>query len=279
MQVAVLSGKGGTGKTTIAVNLFNILDNAILLDTDVEEPNTELFLKGVKTKTYPIIKQHPIINYDLCTFCGACGEHCNFNAIIPTKTKVLVYDDLCHDCGLCALVCPQNAISYTDKIIGDINQYQTNHKTYYTGQLKVGEVSGVKIIKALKSRVSSDLTTIIDCPPGVSCSTVEGIEGSDYAIVVTEPTPFGLSDLKMVVELLNTHQISFGVVINKSNLGNDDMHTYLNNNQIPIIEEIPFDKGYAKTYSTGDLISDFFPAFKEKMINIQLYLEGEQYHE
>lgn len=265
MNVAVLSGKGGTGKTTVAVNIFNVLKKGVLIDTDTEEPNSHLFLDGTIVNTYDVKKNHPVINMETCSMCGKCGSHCHFNAIIPTKKKILVFEDLCHDCGLCQIVCPNGAISYKEKAQGTITKYQYKNKDVYSGKLNIGEVSGVRIIEDLKRRVAKEELVIIDSPPGVSCSTVASIEGADYAIVVIEPTPFGLSDMKMVVELLREKQIPFGVVINKSGLGNMCVSDYLEEEQIELLTKIPFKKEFAVLYSEGKIISDYSDLFKEKI--------------
>lgn len=279
MKIAVLSGKGGTGKTTLSVNLFSYLKEGTLIDTDTEEPNSHIFLQSITTEKTDVLKNYPVVDYDKCTFCGKCGDHCNFNAIIPTKHKVIVFEDLCHDCGLCSTVCPQNAITYQEKPIGQIyaNKINTNNKQFQYGKLNIGEVSGVRIIEQLKKQTSNEETLIIDCPPGVSCSTVAAIEGVDYAIVCAEPTPFGVSDMKMVVELLREEAIPFGVVVNKSGIGNDEIYHYLDNENIELLANIPFTKERAKLYSTANLIVDYDEDFKERIKTIIKKTLGEQY--
>ncbi len=269
MKVAILSGKGGTGKTTLSVNLFSVLHKATLIDTDTEEPNSQIFLKGSITEKDEVLKEYPVVDPDKCTLCGACGTHCNFNAIIPGKEKVLVFEDLCHDCGMCQLVCGVDAISYKKKSIGQLyKMHSTPKKHYYYGKLSVGEVSGVRIIDALKESSKNEELLIIDCPPGVSCSTVSALNGVDYAIVCAEPTPFGLSDMKMVVELLREMRIDFGVVVNKSGLGNDDIYAYLDEENITLLANIPFTKKRAVIYSKGELIAEFDAEFASIMKDI-----------
>lgn len=278
MKVAILSGKGGTGKTTLSVNLFSYLNKGVLIDTDTEEPNSHLFLHGTLTKETDVLKGYPVVDYDLCNFCGACGDHCNFNAIIPTKTKVIVFDDLCHDCGMCSHVCPTNAITYKEKPIGAISTYKlSDTKQFHTGKLNVGEISGVRIIEQLKDLTKNDNLVIIDAPPGVSCSTVAAIRDVDYAIVCAEPTPFGLSDMKMVVELLREEAIDFGVVVNKSGIGNDDIYDYLKEESIPLLAKIPFTKERAYLYSNSKLIVDHDPIFKDLIKTIIIKTVGETY--
>lgn len=276
LNIAVLSGKGGTGKTTLSVNLFNVLNRGVLIDTDTEEPNAHIFFTEQNEMDYSVHKNYPVIDYDKCSFCGLCGEHCNFNAIIPTKKKVIVFDDLCHDCGLCQIVCKNDAISYKSKEIGKITtKVLNNRKLFHTGKLNIGEVSGVRIIDDLKTRISLDNTTIIDCPPGVSCSTVAAIKDVDYAIICAESTPFGISDMKMVVELLEDQNILFGVVVNKSGLGNNDIYKYLQDSNIDVITSIPFDKEIAKLYSNGQMISDHNINFYNEIRKIIDYITGD----
>lgn len=278
MKIAVLSGKGGTGKTTLSVNLFSRLNQATLIDTDVEEPNSHIFLQYDELSNIPITKQYPVVDDTLCTLCAACGDICQFNVIFPTKKNVLVIADLCHDCGGCKLVCPTNAITYQPKSIGHITHcLSTDSKHFYYGDLNVGEVSGVKIIEQLKEITKDEDLVIIDSPPGTSCSTVTSIEGVDYAIVVSEPTPFGVSDMKMVVEMLNAMQIPFGVVINKAGLGNNEIYEYLTQDDIQLIEEIRYDRDFAMYYSRGTIISNESEYYKEKIDNIIHTVFGEQY--
>lgn len=202
MKIAVLSGKGGTGKTTIATNLALHYPNALLIDTDVEEPNSHIFIKPVVTREKSVYKQFPVVDMDKCDLCGDCGRFCKYNAILPAKNTVLVFKEICHDCGGCEIVCKKNAISYEDREIGKIFWGDgVNGIRFIYGNLNVGEVSGVKIISELREIVQDEETVIIDSPPGTSCAAVEAVEGVDYAVIVTEPTPFGVSDMKMVVEI------------------------------------------------------------------------------
>ena len=278
MKVAILSGKGGTGKTTLSVNLFSYLKTGTLIDTDTEEPNSHIFLKGKNIKTTDVLKNHPVVDYEKCIFCGKCGDLCNFNAIIPTKRKVIVFEDLCHDCGLCQTACPVDAITYKEKPIGKIyHNIINNSKAFHYGKLNIGEVSGVRIIEQLKESTKDQDILLIDCPPGVSCSTVAAINNVDYAIVCAEPTPFGVSDMKMVVELLRAEGIPFGVVVNKSGIGNNEIYDYLNQEQIKLLANIPFTKERAKLYSTADLIINFDQDFKDRIKIIVKETLGDKY--
>lgn len=266
MRIAVLSGKGGTGKTTVATNLFETIQKGMLIDTDVEEPNSHLFLKPVILERIPVKKEYPVVDEDLCTLCGKCGDFCRYNAILPAKKKVLVYPELCHDCGGCQLLCPTDAIRYFPRTIGNIYRGKTlSGRSVAYGDLLVGEVSGVPIIEQLREISEDEKIVLIDSPPGTACSTVAAVEGVDYAIIVAEPTPFGVSDMKLVVEMLGALQIPMGVVINKAGLGDQEIYDYCQSERLEILAEIPFSKAYAKQYAQGGLLSETFPPFRAKM--------------
>jgi MinD superfamily P-loop ATPase len=264
MKIVVLSGKGGTGKTTISTNLAINMQNAVLIDTDVEEPNSHIFLKPHIEDTISVTKEYPRVT-DQCILCGKCGDFCRYNAILPGRNKVLIFKEMCHDCGGCQLVCPTNAIEYISRGIGNIysgaSEYGVNMKY---GDLDVGEVSGVKIIEKLKELVKDEEMVIIDAPPGTSCSTVAAATDADYAIIVSEPTPFGVSDMKMVVEMLRNMNISFGVVVNKAGLGDEEIYRYCDEENIEILQEIPFDREIAKLYASGNILSNELQSYKEK---------------
>lgn len=269
MKIAVLSGKGGTGKTTLATNLVVNRENAVLIDNDVEEPNSHIFLKPNISETIAVEKCFPVVDAEKCTLCGACGDFCRYNAILPAKNKVLVYSELCHDCGGCELVCPVNAIHYEKREIGKIHSgmCENDIKMIY-GDLNVGEVSGVKIIETLKDMTKDEKILFIDSPPGTSCATVASIKNVDYAVIVSEPTPFGVSDMKMVVELLRNMNIKFGVVVNKAGLGDDEIYDYCKEEDIEILGEIPFKEEIAKLYASGEVLSYKLEDYKENIISI-----------
>lgn len=267
MKITVLSGKGGTGKTTVSTNLAYNIDNTHLYDTDVEEPNSHLFYKPVENnlKIEKALKSVPVINNEFCTLCGKCSNFCRYNALLTAKTKVLVFEESCHDCGGCAHVCPHGAISYKDIEIGQIITGKTQYQKPITyGLLNVGELSGVKIIEDIKDTISPDVINIFDAPPGTSCATHASVEDSDYAVLVTEPTPFGVSDMKMVVEMLRNMKIPFGVVVNKAGLGDDEIYEYCEEEGLEIIMEIPYSRNIAKLYATGDIFSKNMPEYQEK---------------
>ncbi len=256
MKIAIASGKGGTGKTLVSTNLFNVITDSIYIDCDVEEPNGHLFLNSTIEKETIVSSLIPSVNPNKCNSCGICAQVCNFNAILCAKSKVLVFPELCHGCGSCIYFCPQNAISEIPKEIGKIETSSFNNRKFYTGRLNIGEAMAPPLIKKLKEKTKKYKKLIIDCPPGTSCPVIESIKGVDFVILVTEPTPFGLNDLRLAVEVVKKMKIPFGVVINKSGLGGTIIHDYCKNETIPILLEIAHDKWIAETYSNGKLITE-----------------------
>jgi len=272
MKIAVLSGKGGTGKTTISSNLAAILNNVTLIDCDVEEPNVHLFFDIAKSLSKSVYTQYPHIDMRKCNLCGKCGEFCHFNAILPAKNRVLVYKESCHACGGCELVCDKEAIAYKKREVGVIHEGVSSQGVHIKyGVLNVGEFSGVKVINELLDTITANEQVIIDSPPGTSCATVAAVESADYAIIVSEPTPFGVSDMKMVVEMLKNLNIPFALVINKAGLGNDEIYQYANQQNINILGEIPFNKEVAKHYASGKLL---YQEFKDIRVKFDLIIEN-----
>lgn len=267
MKIAVLSGKGGTGKTTVSSSLA-FISKMLLIDTDIEEPNSHIFLKGGIEDVKSVYTRFPEVNMEKCNLCGECGEFCKFNAIIPAKKRVIVFGEACHDCGGCEIVCKNGAISWEKREIGKI----FTGKTYFNstnkyGKLNIGEMSGVKIIKEIyKNTVEKDF--LIDCPPGTACTTVSAVEVADFAIIVVEPSPFGLSDMKLVVQLLRDMKIPFGVVINKFDEDENIVKKYCDDEKIEIIGTIPFDRKIAEAYSKGEIIADALPEYRENFETI-----------
>ena len=265
MQIAVASGKGGTGKTTVSVNLFHFIKkflnkNVQLTDCDVEEPNDIFFLKNPDLqKKQEIFQLVPEINNN-CTFCKKCEDWCEFSAItIVSRIKFAeVNEDLCHSCGACTLACNFNAITEKEISVGEVSYYKLKDGRRFTeGRLKVGSPMQTFLIRQLKKLSSlNDSITILDAPPGTSCPVVETISGSDLVILVTEPTPFGLYDLKLTVKLLNETKIPYGVIVNKAGLGSDEVYSYLEQNKIALLGEIPFSKHYAGLYASGKILHE-----------------------
>ncbi len=253
MRIAIASGKGGTGKTTVSVNLALSLENVQLLDCDVEEPNCNLFLDHPLQKVKDVGIQVPAISKDKCTSCGKCAEACRFNALAVLLTGVILFPKLCHGCGACSIVCPEDAISETIQVIGSIERSasRTHGIELYQGVLNIGEPMASPIIRALKEHIADSRTAIIDSPPGTSCPVISSITGADYCILVTEPTPFGLHDLMLAVDLVKDLQLPYGVIINRHGTGNDGVEDYCSENSIPVLMKIPYDMRIAQLYSEG----------------------------
>lgn len=267
MKIAVLSGKGGTGKTTVSSSL-TFISKMLLIDTDIEEPNSHIFLKGNVENIKSVYTRFPEVNMEKCNLCGECGEFCKFNAIIPAKKRVIVFGEACHDCGGCEIVCKNGAISWEKREIGKTFTGKTHFNSINKyGKLNIGEMSGVKIIKEIyKNTVEKDF--LIDCPPGTACTTVSAVEVADFAIIVVEPSPFGLSDMKLVVQLLRDMKIPFGVVINKFDEDENIVKKYCDDEKIEIIGTIPFDRKIAEAYSKGEIIADALSEYRENFETI-----------
>lgn len=263
IKIAVASGKGGTGKTTVATNLYRTInrlhaEHALLVDCDVEEPNDALFFPGSPQLSQTIVNQEiPNIDTTRCTFCRKCADYCEFNAIvvIPPAEFAEVNSSLCHSCGACLVACPSDAIRVQNVPIGTITRYgDSAGKGIQEGRLEIGSAMQTMVIRSLKHSMPADEKIIIlDAPPGTSCPVVETISDADYVILVTEPTPFGLHDLKLMLALVRELGIPFGVVVNKAELGNREVYSYLQNEGVEILSEIPFNRSYASQYARADL--------------------------
>ncbi len=263
MIISVASGKGGTGKTTVAVNLALSLSNVQLLDCDVEEPNAHIFLKPHIKNRAPVFIPVPEVDKNKCNFCGRCQEVCAYNAIAVLKTDILVFRELCHGCGACSYLCPQKAIKEVDKEIGVVEIGSRNSLQFVHGRLNIGEAMSPPLTRAVKQYINPTRNVIIDVPPGTSCPAIEAIKGSDFCILVTEPTPFGLYDLTLAVEVLRKLKIPFGVIINRSDLGNEATDDYCKKENISILMRIPFKKEIAMAYSKGIPVVEAFPEYKK----------------
>jgi len=262
--IAIASGKGGTGKTTVAVNLALSLDHAYLFDCDVEEPNAHTLLHPRDVTTEDVSVPTPEVNQDSCTLCGKCGNFCQFNAIFVGKTKVLIYDEICHSCGGCVLVCPEGAIHEWARNVGVIKSERMREVNLTYGELNIGEPMAVPVIKAVKERIVSGVINILDAPPGTSCTVIETMQECDYVVLVTEPTPFGLHDLMMTVDVVVQLGVPYGVVINRSTIGSDETVRFLTERKIPILMEIPFDRHIAELYSRGIPFVKEIPEYRIK---------------
>ena len=270
MIISVASGKGGTGKTTIAVNLALSIDNVQFLDCDVEEPNAHIFLKPKITKQHEAYIPVPEIDVAKCNYCGKCAAVCVYNAIaiLPgqdgEKGTTLIFPHLCHGCGACSALCPKNAIKEVNRTIGIVEIGTCGKMEFVHGKLNIGEAMSPPLIRQVKEHLNLDKTVIIDAPPGTSCPVVASVKGSDYCVLVTEPTPFGLNDLVLAVEVIRKIKIPFGVVINRSDLGNNKTDEYCRQENIKVLMRIPFSKEIAMAYSKGEPLVKVFPKYKKE---------------
>ena len=274
MIISVASGKGGTGKTTIAVNLALSLNNVQFLDCDVEEPNSYLFIRPKIQEEKKAFILVPAIDTKKCNYCGKCREVCAYNAlaVIPkTEHKngsILLFPNLCHGCGACTKLCPSIAITEIEREIGIIEIGEKNGLEFVQGRLNIGEAMSPPLIRQVKNQIDPTKTVIIDAPPGTSCPVITSVRGSDYCILVTEPTPFGLNDLQLSVDVLRQMQISFGVIINRADLGTSDTEEYCQKENIDILMRLPFNKEIAIAYSQGIPLISEFPKYKEDFQNL-----------
>lgn len=260
LRIAVASGKGGTGKTTVAANLARVaslrLSGVAYADCDVEEPNGHIFLKPVITEDIPVGHLTPRVDEKRCTLCGKCGEICRFSAIVCLDDRVMTFPEMCHACGGCRLVCPEDAITEVSREIGRLAKGSAGPIQFLHGLLNVGEALSVPVIRAVKAAIPDVDLVLIDAPPGTSCPVIESVRGSDYLVLVTEPTPFGLHDLKLAVDTARALGLRMGLVINRAGIGNRDVYAYCRESGLPILEEIPDDRRIAELYSRGELASD-----------------------
>ncbi len=268
MIISVASGKGGTGKTTVAINFVLSLRKAQLLDCDVEEPNSHIFIKPDFENRQVVYIPVPQVDEEKCNGCGYCGEVCAYNAIAVVKTKVLIFPQLCHGCGACSYLCPEGAIKEVKKEIGVVETGKKNNLHFSHGKLKIGEMMAPLLIKALKEKILKDKTVIIDAPPGTACPMISTVKDSDFVILVTEPTPFGLNDLILAVDVVRKLDIPFGVMINRSDIGNDKAIGFCDREKIPLLMQIPFDREIAVAYSKGVPLIDVFPEYKNEFVSL-----------
>jgi MinD superfamily P-loop ATPase len=265
MIISVASGKGGTGKTTVATNLAISVDGPVqLLDCDVEAPNAHLFLHPSIEETVTVTSPVPDIDLQKCSLCKKCMQICRFRAITVVGDMVLTFPELCHGCGGCMAVCPENAITETGRELGVLEAGAINGVSVVHGRLRVGETMSPPLIRAVRERTWEDGLTLIDAPPGTSCPVVAAIKDTDFVLLVTEPTPFGLHDLKLAVEAVKLLKIPRGLVINRADMGDDQVRAYAHNAGIPILMEIPFDRQIAESYSRGEMLVMTVPAWKAR---------------
>jgi len=275
MIISVASGKGGTGKTTVSVNMALALGAGVeLLDCDVEEPNAHLFLKPVIERSERVETPVPLVDLEKCTFCRKCSTICRFNALAVVGKKVLVFQELCHSCGGCMLVCPEGAITETGRELGTVNFGGRDAIGFINGQLRVGEAMSPPLIKQVRAAADPDRLTIIDAPPGTSCPVIAAMNGTDFVLMVTEPTPFGLHDLKLAVEAVRLLDIPCGLVVNRADIGDNKVFDYAEREGLPILLTIPFDRRIARAYSQGKNIVEEFPEYRERFVALYRDIEA-----
>lgn len=271
MKVAVASGKGGTGKTLVAVSLALSLSTGgrvQLLDCDVEEPNDHLFLNPEFSRREPVLIQVPEVDEKKCTYCGECARVCAYHAIAVFASHILVFPQLCHGCGACSYLCPQNAITERGREIGVVEFAQVKGIDFIQGKLTVGEALAPPVIRAVKRHARADVTVIIDASPGTSCPVVEAVRGCDFCLLVTEPTPFGLNDLVLAVGMVRKLEVPFSVVLNRAGAGDGKTMEYCREGGIPILLTIPLDTEIARHYSRGIPLVEGMPEWREQFIEL-----------
>jgi len=269
--ISVASGKGGTGKTLVATNLALSLareDRVQLLDCDVEEPDAHIFLKPIFNQSKPVFIPIPQVDEEKCTYCGQCAEVCAYNAIAVIKNKVLVFPELCHGCGACSYLCPEDAITEVGREIGVVEIGNSKGIEFIHGKLSIGEAMAPPIIREVRDHIVQGRTTIIDVAPGTSCPVVEAVKGSDFCLLVTEPTPFGLNDLTLAVEMIRELGVPCGVVLNRTGVGDKKVEDYCLKENIPILLQIPLDIEIARLYSRGIPLVEGITKYRETFLKL-----------
>ncbi len=278
MKIAIASGKGGTGKTTLSTNLSVLLsetESVVLTDLDVEEPNSGLFINGdlvfeeIKYKMIPEWKE------DTCTLCGECQKNCNFHAVIQLGPQIMVFPELCHSCFACSELCPTQSLPMSKRKMGVVKEFESKKMSFIESRLDIGEEQAVPLIAQtidyIDQKFDDNYIKIFDSPPGTSCPVIEATKDVDYVILITEPTPFGLHDLKLAVETMKELNKDFGVVINRYGLGNDDVIDYCEKENVQILSKIPNSRKVAETYSKGQLILEI-PEIREQFVEIKNFI-------
>jgi len=278
LKIAIASGKGGTGKTTLSTNLAAFIaeqHEVVLVDLDVEEPNSGLFFKGELTHEEDIFKMIPQWDESKCTLCGICPKLCSYHAVIQLGPSILVFPELCHSCYACSELCPAAAMPMIPKKTGLLRDFQTGKLHFVDGRLDIGEEQAVPLISKTKKYVAHKYghvsIAIFDSPPGTSCPVMEATKDADFVILVTEPTPFGLHDLSLAVETMRALHKPFGVVVNRYGIGNDEVITYCREENIPVLAKIPNNRKIAELYSSGKLMYQDFPEIKKSLSQILEY--------
>lgn len=264
MKIAIASGKGGTGKTSIAVSLALSIGDAQLLDCDVEEPNAHILLKPRVDETHPVSLMVPRILEDRCDYCGECSRFCQFHALFVAGETAMVFPEICHSCGGCSIVCPKDAIIEEPREIGKVIRGSAGDIDLVYGEINVGEPLAVPIISAVKEHMNPDGAVILDAPPGAACPVVETVHGADFCLIVTEPTPFGLHDLKVAVEVVRILGVPLGVVVNFAGVGDAGVYDFCEEQGIPLMMEVPYDRRIAELYSRGIPFVEEMPHWKRR---------------
>lgn len=282
MKIAIASGKGGTGKTTISTNLAAYLSEygeVVICDLDVEEPNSGLFISGDEVHRENKYKMIPQWNEDTCSFCGNCQKVCNFHAVIQLGPNIMVFPELCHSCYACSELCPTSSLPMVQKKMGELIQYNKGNINFIESRLDIGEEQAVPLIaqtlKFVENNFPDNTIRLFDSPPGTSCPVIEATKDADFIILVTEPTPFGLHDLKLAVETMKELKKSFGVIINRYGIGNDDVISYCEDENISLMAKIPNSRQIAELYSTGKLIYKELPEVKSQLENVRNFIINE----
>jgi MinD superfamily P-loop ATPase len=271
MILSVASGKGGTGKTLVATSLALALESqepVQLLDCDVEEPNAHILLRPTISSSHPVLIPVPRVDEERCTYCRLCSEACVFNAIAVAGKAVLLFPELCHGCGLCAYVCPQQAITEEGRQVGVVEEGLAGEIRFVHGRLAIGEAMPGPVIRAVKERADPAGTVIIDVPAGNSCPVVEAVKGSDFCLLVTEPTPFGLHDLALAVELTEKLGIPRGVIINRSGSTDREVEAYCAQQRVPVLLKIPLDRRIAELYCRGTTLVAGMPTWRSAFLEL-----------
>lgn len=281
MRIAVLSGKGGTGKTLVSVNLAAAAKSSTYIDCDVEEPNGHLFFKPEYVQEEEISVKTPKVNNELCNGCRKCIDFCKFNALAYIKNKLIVFDEVCHSCGGCIMLCPEKALTEKEKVIGKVQKGTSDQVSIYTGILNTGEASGIPIIKKLlaENKQEVDKQTFIDCPPGSACIVMESIKDADYCILVAEPTLFGVHNLNMVYELVKLFNRPFGVVLNKCLKEKNPAEKFCLEKNIKILSRIPFDTNLGTLNSNAEIAVNRNEKYRELFSSLINTVTKEVQHE
>jgi len=277
MNIAIASGKGGTGKTTISMSLASYYADknisVAILDCDVEEPNVNLFLQATVNEEVLTTVLVPMVDVSLCTGCGKCGEICEYSAIVLIKGKPLVLKEMCHSCGGCFLICPEKAISEVERETGIVELGESNGIKYAGGRLNISEAMSPPLIKDVKEYYPEAEIRLLDSPPGTSCPVIESVRGCDFLVLVSEPTPFGLNDLKLAAEMARAMKLPFGIVENRASEGNNSLKDFCVRESIPLLASIPNTREIAVRYSRGDSVSYIKENFNGELERIAVHID------